>query len=296
MTSYGGYQKPAYGAQGGDDSGGFMYGGSQQGSQGGGKGYQDESLRPVTIKQILDAEEAYPGADFKIDGATVTQVTFIGQVRAINPQATNITYKLDDGTATLEVKKWVDTDKKDDDLMDGVAGGPGSGSGSGVDLDAYVRVWGRIKSFNGKRHVGAHFLRAVTDFNEVNYHLLESTYVHLFFTKGPLGGVKAEDNGDGMFVDGGNNNNKNNNSNIGNSHASHATGQSIKVAQCTPMGQKMYNFLVNAPGGNEGVHMNVIASGAGMSMRDILGAADELLGQGLVYTTIDDETWAILEY
>ncbi|CRK19952.1 hypothetical protein BN1708_003240 [Verticillium longisporum] len=306
MTSYGGYQKPAYGAQGGDDSGGFMYGGSQQGSQGGGKvlspstpplalcctqltnnvqGYQDESLRPVTIKQILDAEEAYPGADFKIDGATVTQVTFIGQVRAINPQATNITYKLDDGTATLEVKKWVDTDKKDDDLMDGVAGAPGSG----VDLDAYVRVWGRIKSFNGKRHVGAHFLRAVTDFNEVNYHLLESTYVHLFFTKGPFGGAKAEDNGDGMFVDGGNNNNNH-------SNASHATGQSSKVAQCTPMGQKMYNFLVNAPGGNEGVHMNVIASGAGMSMRDVLGAADDLLGQGLVYTTIDDETWAILEY
>jgi hypothetical protein len=33
-----------------------------------------------------------------------------------------------------------------------------------------------------------------------------------------------------------------------------------------------------------------------MSVRDALTAADELLGQGLIYTTVDDETWAILEY
>lgn len=37
--------------------------------------YQDDSLRPVTIKQVLDAEEAYPGSsEFRIDGASVTQV------------------------------------------------------------------------------------------------------------------------------------------------------------------------------------------------------------------------------
>lgn len=36
-AAYGGYTKPAYGAQGAEDSGGFVYGGSQQGSQGGGR-------------------------------------------------------------------------------------------------------------------------------------------------------------------------------------------------------------------------------------------------------------------
>ncbi|KAF5228920.1 hypothetical protein FOXYS1_15967, partial [Fusarium oxysporum] len=116
MSAYSGFTKTSYGAQGGDDSGGFFAGGSQQGSQGGagGKSYQDESLRPVTIKQILDAEEAYAGADFKIDGSPVTQITFVGQIRKIQPQPTNITLNIDDGTGMIEVKKWIDVDKQDD--------------------------------------------------------------------------------------------------------------------------------------------------------------------------------------
>ncbi|KAI8286336.1 hypothetical protein K4K60_000464 [Colletotrichum sp. SAR11_57] len=286
MSAYGGYQKTSYGAQGGDDAGGFVYGGSQQNSQGGGggKAYSEESLRPVTIKQIIDAEEAYPGADFKIDGATVTQVTFVAQIRQISPQPTNITLKLDDGTGLIEAKKWVDTDKKDDDA-------------AGLDLEGHVRVWGRIKSFNGKRHVGAHFIRPVTDFNEVNYHLLESTYVHLYFTKGPLGANGAANGaggGDGMFVDG--NDNYGNDGGAGGAGAGGGSAHAGKLRGCSVAAQKMFNFINNAPGGNEGVHINQISTGAGLSIRDVMGAADELLGQGLIYTTIDDETWAILDY
>ncbi|ROT41823.1 replication protein A, subunit RPA32 [Sodiomyces alkalinus F11] len=295
MSAYGGYTKPAYGAQGAEDSGGFVYGGSQQGSQGGGRSNQDESLRPVTIKQIIDAEEPYPGADFRIDGVNITQITFVGQVRAINPQPTNITYRIDDGTGIIEVKKWADSDKKDDEVADG--------SGR-IELDQYVRVWGRLKSFNSKRNVGAYFLRPVTDFNEVNYHLLESTYVHLYTTRGPIGGGAKAPGGagggeDGIFVDGGQaayNAGAGAGGAGGAGGAAAGGGQPSKLNGCGPLAQRMYNFLLNAPGGNEGVHLNVVASSASMSVRDVLSAADELLSQGLVYTTIDDETWAILDY
>ncbi|TDZ47222.1 Replication factor A protein 2 [Colletotrichum trifolii] len=284
MAAYGGYQKTSYGAQGGDDAGGFVYGGSQQGSQGGGgKAYSEESLRPVTIKQIIDAEEAYPGADFRIDGSTVTQITFVAQIRQVSPQPTNITLKLDDGTGVIEVKKWVDTDKKDD-------------ADSNLELEGFVRVWGRLKSFNNKRHVGAHFIRPVTDYNEVQYHLLEATYVSLTFTRGPLnaGGAGAGQGGaggDSMFVDGGDG--------YGGGAPQGGAGAGAhagKLRGCSAAAQKMFNFINNAPGGNEGVHLNQIASGAGLSTRDVVGASDELLGQGLIYTTIDDETWAILDY
>ncbi|TWU76578.1 replication factor A protein 2 [Metarhizium rileyi] len=275
MSAYAGYTKTSYGAQGGDDSGGFFAGGSQTGSQGGGKSYQDESLRPVTIKQVLEAEEAFAGADFKIDNTTITQITFVGQVRHINPQPTNVTFKIDDGTGHVEVKKWIDADKQDDANADQ------------YELDSYVRVWGRLKSFSNKRHVAAHVIRPVTDFNEVNYHLLEATYVHLYFTKGPLGqeGV-ANGGGDGMFVDGG-----------GYGGANGGGGQMPnKLSSCSPSAKKMFNFMNGAPGMNEGIHLNVISSSANLSVRDVLSAADELLGQGLIYTTVDDETWAILEY
>ncbi|KAG5998033.1 hypothetical protein E4U43_002512 [Claviceps pusilla] len=283
MSAYAGYSTTSYGAQGGDDSGGFLAGGSQQGSQGGGKSYQDESLRPVTIKQILEAEEAYAGADFKIDNSTVTQITFVGQIRNINPQPTNITFKIDDGTGQIEVKKWIDVDKQDD-------------SNAEFELDSHVRVWGRLKSFSNKRHVGAHVIRPVTDFNEVNYHLLEATYVHLFYTKGPLGqqqggGGAGGANGDSMFVDGGGYGIENGGGGGGN-----GAGQALsKLSGCGPLARKVFKVIDDAPG-NEGIHLNVITSALKLSVRDVLSASDELLGQGLIYPTVDDETWAILEY
>lgn len=242
------------------------------------QGFADESLRPVTIKQLLDVEEAYPGADLAIDGHPITQVTIVGQVRQISPQPTNITYRLDDGTGVIDVKKWVDVDKQED-LDPKYA------------LDQHVRVWGRLKSFNQKRHVGAHFIRAVDDFNEVNYHMLESTYVHLYFTKGgdpgavqngAGGTASGGDGGDSMFVDsyGGNG----------------SSESSAKLAACGPSAQRMYQYLTGSSTGNEGVHLNMITSNTGMTTREVLSAADELLGQGLVYTTVDDETWAVLDY
>lgn len=155
----------------------------------------------------------------------------------------------------------------------------------GYELDSHVRIWGRLKSFSNKRHVGAHVIRPVTDFNEVNYHMLEATYVHLYFTKGPLGQGGAGGDGDSMFVDGGGYNDGGNTAQIPN-----------KLSGCTPLAKKMFNFMNNTPGSNEGVHLNVITNQAAMSTRDVLTAADELLGQGLIYTTVDDETWAILEY
>lgn len=276
MSVYAGFTKTSYGAQGGDDSGGFLAGGSQQGSQsGGGKAYQDESLRPVTVKQILEAEEAFSGADFKIDGSPVTQITFVGQVRSVNPQSTNITFKIDDGTGQIEVKKWIDAEKQDD-------------ANPGFDVDAHVRVWGRLKSFSNKRHVGAHVIRPVTDYNEVNYHLLEATYVHLFYTRGPLNGSNNNNNtsGDGMFVDGGG----------GYAPPGGAGQMPSKLSGCSVPAKKVYNFMNDTPGGNEGININFIANTTGMTVRDVLSGADELLGQGLIYTTVDDETWAILEY
>ncbi|KAK0722176.1 hypothetical protein B0T26DRAFT_800986 [Lasiosphaeria miniovina] len=289
MTSYGGgggYSRNNYGAQGGDDAGGFM-GGSQTGSQGGGaapKNYSDDSLRPITLKQLVDCKEAYPGSELKIDNAPVTQVTVVGQVRAVNPQTTNITYKLDDGTAVMDVKKWVDAEKADD-------------SDPKFGPDAYVRVWGRLTSFNGKKHIGAHNIRAIEDFNEVNYHMLEATYVHLCLLKGMPNGPGSGGGdqgggaggggggGDSMFADGGN----------GSSEAA-GGGHTARLATVSRNGRTMFNFLHNSPGGNEGLHLNLVAQGTGLSVRDVIGAADELLGNGLVYTTVDDETWAILDY
>ncbi|KAI1658024.1 replication protein A, subunit RPA32 [Daldinia decipiens] len=259
MTSYGGY-----GATGGNDGG--FFGGSQSGSQAA-NAVSEDSLRPVTVKQIIDAEQLFNRENsFRIDGADVSQVTFVGMVRQISPQTTNITYRLDDGTGIIEVKQWLDADRQDD-----AAHNP-------FHEEQYVRVWGRLRSFGNKRHVGVHVIKPVTDFNEVNYHLLEATYVHLFFTRGALGGGGGGGDGnaaedDSMFVE--------------NNDAMFLQGASVKA-------RKMYQYLNQSKSG-EGTHMHVIAKETGMTIQDVMAAAEELLGHGKIYTTLDDETFAVLE-
>ncbi|KAK8127476.1 replication factor A2 [Apiospora sp. TS-2023a] len=272
----GGYSRTSYGAGGGEDAGGFVYGGSQGGSQSGaGKGYGDDTLRPVTIKQVIEAEQAYPDAPFRIDGLEVTQVTFVGMVRAISPQTTNVTFRLDDGTGIIEVKQWLDADKQDDAGKEPFA------------LDSYVRVWGRLKSFNNKRHVGAHVIKPVTDYNEVQYHLLEATYCHLFFTKGNPAGADggANGGGDSMFVDGG---------------AGAGGGGDVPMndglRQVSARARQVYQWLSNTEGGNEGIHANQIAQEMKISIGEVLKCGEELTSAGVTYTTVDDETFAILDY
>lgn len=67
-------------------------------------------------------------------------------------------------------------------------------------------------------------------------------------------------------------------------------------AKISAVGRKVYNLLQTAPQNNEGLHVQQIATQLGVQMNDVFKAGDELLGDGLIYTTVDDETWAILEY
>lgn len=300
MASYGGGYKGGYGGGGsggggGDDAGGFVFG-SQQGSQGNNqKSRENDTLRPVTIKQILDAEETYSeSGEFRIDGAHIAQVTFVGQIRYVNAFQTNIQFKIDDGTGVLECKKFVDPEK------------PKDGPEFKVLEHDYVRAYGRLKSFNNNRNVILHFIRPVSDNNEIHYHLLEAAAVHLYFAKGPVGGQGAgtvnAGGGDSMFVDdngygggvgagaGGNAG-----GGVGGNMNQHAGG-AAKLGNVSSEAQRLYNFMLNTPGGNEGLHLQVLGKSSGMTTREVLKAADELLGQGVIYTTVDDETWAVLEY
>ncbi|KAL8930957.1 MAG: hypothetical protein Q9208_000058 [Pyrenodesmia sp. 3 TL-2023] len=280
----GNYSTTSYGAQGGMSGGGFM-GGSQGGSsqQNAGKGtLSKDTLRPCTIKQVLDAAQPHPDADFKIDDVEVQQLTFVGQIRNISTQTTNITYKLDDGTGTVEVKQWIDAEATNS-LGMGDAAKPAS---SGLVENEWARVWGRLKAFNNRRHVGAHVIRPVTDKMEITYHLLEATYVHLYFTKGPLepAGAKGA-GGAGMNgqMDGG----------YGDSDMGMGGG---KLSRLSVSAKRVYQCLKESPQNNEGLHVQNIAASTKIPVTEVMKAGDELLADSLIFTTVDDATWALLEF
>ena len=236
--------------------------------------YGKDTLRPVTIKQLIDAEHPHADAEhFLIDGSETTQVTFVGQIRNISYQATNVTYKLDDGTGTFEVKVWVDSEQSNHDDPNSMH--------AKLSENAYARVWGKLKTF-GKKHVVAHIVRPITDYNEINYHLLEATYVHLFFSRGPLDQLQNKSGANGA-----------NGQQQGND-ADGGYGGNRLPATATSGARKVYQCISNTPQTNEGLHMQDIAMRTQMEVADVLKAGDELQGMGLIYTTVDDHTWALL--
>ncbi|OJD15212.1 hypothetical protein AJ78_04511 [Emergomyces pasteurianus Ep9510] len=276
------YSTTSYGAQGGMGGGGFTggEGASQGGSQSEGKGgYAKNSLRPVTIKQTLEATQAHGDADFKIDGTEVSQVTFVGQVRAISHLTTFVTYKLDDGTGEIEVKLWLEKNAVNptgDDMDTGEA--PRS-SESEIQVNGYAKVWGKLNNFNNRRNFVAHVIRPVTSMDEYLCHFLEATSIHLYFTLGlpdgqqgekPLPGAANTSGGDPLG------------------------GKALPPM--SPLARRLYATMSTTPQSNEGLHVQSLASMMGLPMVEVYKAGEELLSLALIFPTVDDDTWAILEY
>ena len=91
-----------------DEGGGFVtnanINSSQQRSN-----YSDKqnTVRPVTIKQILGAREPSPDDGTTIDGKPVGRIKFVGVVRNRVKESTAITYRIEDGTGTVDIKKYI---------------------------------------------------------------------------------------------------------------------------------------------------------------------------------------------
>jgi replication factor A2 len=148
---------------------------------------------------------------------------------------------------------------------------------------AYARVWGKLRAFGGKRHVGAHVIRKIEDMNEVNYHLLEAAVVHCYFTKGPPEQfIKSEDTGAAQGI-------------AGQAAAAEQHGGRA-LPPMSANAKQVFNALKTTPQNNEGLHVQNIAAQLKMQLPDAMKAGDELLGLGVIFTTVDDDTWAILEF
>ncbi|KAK9894142.1 replication protein A, subunit RPA32 [Cystobasidium minutum MCA 4210] len=251
------------------------------GSHGGSPGSKKQSshtYRPVTIKQLHDAFQSHPDAPFNIDDVDIDHVVFVGTIVNIAKSATNVSSTIEDGTGTIDVRQWIDT--ADDD----------TGKMAGIDQGVYVRVMGDLKSFNNRRSVNATSIKAITDFNEIQYHLLETVYVHLYHTRGPPqagghGGQTAQRqqqqpqraNGADPYAM------NNNNTSAGDT----------SYAELKPMARKIMQYIDRIGGDNlpeEGLSVDTLARAIpGATVDKIKVELEDLLSDGMLYTTMDDE-------
>ncbi|RDW70471.1 putative replication factor-a protein [Aspergillus mulundensis] len=282
MDSYGGYGGNSFSGGGG---GGFVPGETTSPSGGRQEG-NNTTLRPVTIKQILDATQPYPEANYTIDGQDVSSIVFIGQVRNISTQATNVTYKLDDGTGEIEAKQWV-TPSDEMDTTDDL--GKEGKDRNGVEINGYAKVFGKLKSLFGDRKViNTHCVRPLTDLNELHFHFLEAAAVHLFHTRGAPGGV----GGPGGKVGGGGDAAMGGLDGAGGAGG----GGGMFPPSMSATARRVHNLLKTEPQQNEGLHAQFIAAKLGLPAPDVVRAGEELINAGMIFSTVDDQTWVILEY
>jgi replication factor A2 len=200
-------------------------------------------------------------------------VTLVGTIREITPQSTNVSYRIEDGTGMIDAKQWVDAEQ----------GATTSDLTYRFPLHfphtyTLARVTGQLKSFNSKRHIGVHHIRKITDHNEVIFHLLEATSIHLFNTRGPPGGAKTGQSfsrNDTMdeIIQG----------TTSNSNANPA------LDHLEPFQRQIMLLVHNAPPTNEGLHVQTIAQNLQMPIAKVMGAVEQLTTDGLLYTTIDDD-------
>ncbi|KAI0810958.1 hypothetical protein BC629DRAFT_1018787 [Irpex lacteus] len=248
-------------------------GGSQGGSPGGAmkrSGIQ-QSLRPTTIKQLREATQAHADADWHIDDTEIGPVTVVAQVIKINPQATNITYDLDDGTGQIQARHWVDPSQsgEDDDIKE----------------QAYVRIVGNLKSFGNNRFINAIHIRPVKDHHEQYFHILDACTVTLIVQRGPPP-RPGEELKPRLPTSTSN----------GNAYTAQASGAGVQhdaYAHLPPTQRKIVNFILAQANHTEGVHIAAIARAVGGDAVAISNALDALMDDGHVYTTSDESHYDV---
>ncbi|KAI8823532.1 uncharacterized protein EV422DRAFT_521334 [Fimicolochytrium jonesii] len=256
----------------------------------------NQSLRPVTIKQLLDAKQTVPDGPHAIDGQELSQCAIVGVISDMHQQSTHISYIIDDGTGTIEVKKFWDKDESDLDAE----------RRDVFQKSSYVRATGHLRVFNQKKSLIGFNLRPVDTPDEIAFHMLDTTFVHLYLTKGPLNGGQQQQNiGGAGYMDGQNataygqsayapNNGgaagiygNNNNNNFGGGNEMGGGGNDMY----TPLQNQIIQFVRQYSNTQDGAPiMDIVQRMRGKAAEpEIRNAVNWLCSEGMFYSTTDED-------
>ncbi|KAK3090357.1 hypothetical protein FSP39_011153 [Pinctada imbricata] len=247
----GGYMSP----------GGF---GTPQASQGDRKSRSRlQNILPCTIAEIINA--SHTDDKFYTGDIELSQVTLVGLITAVKETPTRIDYEVDDKSGPpLEVKHFVDND---DDV-------PVAERVQPLRENTYVRVYGNVRSFGGKRNVVAFKILPVMDMNEITYHMLEVTYSHLVLSKQSNGNVDGGGGGQSVSYGGGD--------------YSNSDGGGM-VSGLNPI-QNQVHMIIRGNVTEEGASIESVCKQLrGVPERSIREALEFLSSEGHIYSTIDED-------
>lgn len=224
----------------------------------------------MTCKQLNSIYEE--DGTHKLDEQEVSSVRIVGTIISIESHATNVVYKVSDGSGTVECKAFVDKEAKSPKFPDCVE-------------RSLVCCNGNIRSYEGNKSIMIYSMYVVRDWNQLTQHLLECIHVHLKNTRGPVGANAQSPSalmGMNMSAPTGAGLNRNDfGGNMTNNNAQSDLRESILRA---------YQSVGDPDIGPDFNQVMVALANTGnhISMHQLKQEVEYLCGEGQLYTTIDE--------
>ncbi|SCV00730.1 LAMI_0G06964g1_1 [Lachancea mirantina] len=249
-----------------------------------GESSSQSTLTPVTIKQVLESKQMVQDGPFVIHNLELHHVSFVGVVRNVVDHTANITLTIEDGTGQIEVRKWSDdtTDMANAGQQNDNDKGPYSSQvAQAYRVGGYVKVYGALREFGGKKNVQFAVIKQVENFNEIITHHLEAIKWHAIANGKlntpayqPLGGQKMDGQQQSLFV-------QDDSANDGKSSL-----------------QKILDFCKMQCAGKDAndfaVHSKFISQSLNLDEEDVRVCCQTLMDQGFIYPTFDDHSFFVL--
>lgn len=160
-------------------------------------GPKHSTVRPVTLTQLLTLQNCGEDVPFKLDGADLHRVKFIGKLTDKAPVHTSLcsVYIFQDALSSASVGVLVYN------LVDSEDGDDFSGDASQAKVksppppmvfeqNVYYACFGALRMLKKQRgspktnvHVELHHARKLSDMNELTFHGLEAVHTHLLLTR-----------------------------------------------------------------------------------------------------------------
>ncbi|GAA0153094.1 hypothetical protein LIER_37622 [Lithospermum erythrorhizon] len=261
-----------------------------------------QPMSPLTVKQISgEVQSDDDKSSFLVNGTRVTNVKLVGMVYNKSVRVTDASFVLDDGTGRVECTRWMN-DSADTDEVEGFAD------------EMYVRVYGHLKLYQGKKQVVAFAIRCelwtvycvlslifssssslhnhdyfvvlfmpICDYNEIASHFLECVFMHAYNAKvANLTSTTAPAPANSAIS-----------SNHSSGHQPASSTHSVEqysLDGLKDMEKKIIGYLEqpSSVAQEKGVHRDEIAQQLKLPSDKIFEAMQSLESEGLVYSTVDE--------
>ncbi|CAL9728038.1 replication factor A protein 2 [Monosporozyma unispora] len=249
---------------------------------------------PVTIKQILESTQDLQDGSYFSHGHELLTVAFVGVVRNITDNTSNIMLTVEDGTGQIDIKKYSNNVQDLPDAGDMADSDPNNVGSSQLaqeyEIGTYVKIHGALREFTGKKNIQYSVITKIDSFNEVLTHHLEAIKWHAIAlgklpnpTNQEATGLNSS-NGQSLFVkDNETTTTASNNATSGGS--GEASDKILAFCRKECAGKDSNNFAVP---------IQLLAQHLSLDEETVRTCCTTLTEQGFLYPTFDDDNYFAL--